>query len=115
VGSWRATVSRVEFAAAHPPLTDPVEANWGDYTLTFSANGRFELRNGRFPGQPTALGTYSVRGDRLVCIPGGTFAMGAGEVWRFTWSVYRERLTFKRLGEGPSPVAFLVKAWRRTG
>jgi TRAP-type C4-dicarboxylate transport system substrate-binding protein len=113
LGSWQTTVSRDEYAAATRNPRDSPTANWGHYTLTFKANGHFESRNSRFPGQPSAIGTYGVRGSVIVFVPGGTVSMGAGEIWRYIWSVYRGALTFRRLGNGPSPTAFVVKPWRR--
>jgi TRAP-type C4-dicarboxylate transport system substrate-binding protein len=113
VGSWETTISLGEFAAAHPNPKESPAANWGHYTLTFNTNGRFETWNSRFPAQPSGLGTYVVRGDVILLVPGGTVSMGAGETWRYIWNRYRDTLTFKRVGKGPSPTGFVVKPWRR--
>jgi TRAP-type transport system periplasmic protein len=111
IGSWEATISVSEFAAAHPNPKESPKSNWGHYTLTFTRTGHFDLRNSRFPGQPFGLGTYTLRGDVVILVPGGTVSMGAGETWRYTWNRYRDTLTFKHLGKGASPTSFVVKAW----
>jgi TRAP-type C4-dicarboxylate transport system substrate-binding protein len=113
IGTWETTISLSEFAAAHPNPSESPTANWGHYTLTFKPNGRFESWNSRFPGQPSGLGTYAVRGDVIILVPGGTVSMGAGEIWKYRWNRYRDTLTFKRLGKRPSPTGFVVKPWHR--
>src|SRR4051794_16975244 len=84
--TWEATISLGEFAAAHPNPNESPPANWGRYTLMFKANGRFESRNSRFPGQRSGLGTYAVDGDVIILVPAGTASMGAGEIWRYSWT-----------------------------
>ena len=111
IGSWATTISLSEFAAAHPNPNESPTANWGHYTLTFTRTGHFDLRNSRFPGQSFGHGTYTLRGDVITLVPGGTVSMGAGEIWRYTWNRYRDTLTFKYAGKGPSPTSFVVKAW----
>jgi hypothetical protein len=54
-----------------------------------------------------------VDGDVIILMPAGTASMGAGETWRYTWNLYRDTLTFKRLGKDPSPTDFVVKPWHR--
>src|SRR5262249_3385352 len=63
-------------------------------------------------------GTYAVRGDTIAFYQGPA-------VWRYKWSVYRQALTFKKLGgQAPGcslsvslgqcePTGLAVKPWRR--
>jgi TRAP-type C4-dicarboxylate transport system substrate-binding protein len=105
-GVWQVSYTRAEFVAAHPDPSEVVPANYGSFTLT--------LRRGEF----SDTGTYAVRGDTI------TFYQGQ-EVWKYRWSVYRQTLTFKKLGgQEPGcslsvslgqcePTGFVVKPWRR--
>jgi TRAP-type C4-dicarboxylate transport system substrate-binding protein len=105
-GVWQVTYTRAEFVAAHPDPSEVVPANYGSFTLT--------LRRGEF----SDTGTYAVRGDTI------TFYQGQA-VWRYRWSVYRQTLTFKKLGgQEPGcslsvslgqcePTGYVVKPWRR--
>jgi TRAP-type C4-dicarboxylate transport system substrate-binding protein len=105
-GVWEVSYTRAEFVAAHPDPSEVVPENYGSFTLT--------LRRGDF----SSTGTYVVRGDTI------TFYQGQA-VWRYRWSVYRQTLTFKKLGgQEPGcslsvslgqcePTGFVVKPWRR--
>jgi TRAP-type C4-dicarboxylate transport system substrate-binding protein len=111
-GVWEVSYTRAELAAAHPDPSEVVPENYGSFTLT--------LRRGDFSSTgPGALpGTYVVRGDTI------TFYQGQA-IWRYRWSVYRQTLTFKKLGgQEPDcslsaslgqcePTGFVVKPWRR--
>ena len=72
---------------------------YGPWTALYQ-NGRFQLRTQRTGG--IARGTYSVRGkvSRLVFASG--VGVTRGQVSECTWSVYRDRLTFKAIPGRPS-------------
>jgi len=116
-GVWEVTYTRAEFAAAHPDPSEVVPENYGSFTLTLRRGDSSLTRPGARPG-PQMTATYVVRGDTI------TFYQGQ-EVWRYRWSVYRQTLTFKKLGgQAPDcslsvslgqcePTGFVVKPWRR--
>jgi TRAP-type C4-dicarboxylate transport system substrate-binding protein len=101
VGVWRSHVTREAMAGARREAGEDVEDNWGDMTLALGAGGRFEFANNRFPGQATS-GTWSVRDDVLTMVPRGTVAQGAGEVWRYHWTLFRGTLALRKLAIGPT-------------
>ena len=73
--------------------------NCGDITLVLDANGRFEMLNDRYPGEPIGIGTWTARGDVLSIHAGGSGRMGAGETWRYRWTLFRGSLVLRRLTE----------------
>jgi TRAP-type C4-dicarboxylate transport system substrate-binding protein len=109
-GTWEVAVTHGEIAAAPRLPGEAVEDNWGDFTLVLGADGDFELLNDRYPG-PVGLGTWSARGDLLTFTPGGTVEQGAGETWRYRWTLFRGTLALRRLGTGPT--ALTVAPLRR--
>jgi TRAP-type C4-dicarboxylate transport system substrate-binding protein len=128
-GVWEVTYSRDELVAAHPDPSEVEPSNYGHSTL--------ELHGGDFSysyvtqtgdgGEPSLIGTYAVAGDEMVFYVArnqeGTGYHGP-EMWRYTWSVYRDRLTFEKVfGEAPDcslaislgrcePTGIVVKPWR---
>lgn len=116
-GVWQVTYTRDELAAAHPDPSEVIPDNYGSYTLRFHRGDFSFTRPGARPG-PQTSGTYAVRGDTI------TFYQGQ-EIWRYEWSVYRQTLTFQKLGGqapdcSPSvslgqcePTTYVVKPWRR--
>jgi TRAP-type C4-dicarboxylate transport system substrate-binding protein len=113
VGTWQVHVSAKELAAA-PLLTGEwVEDNWGTITLELDSDGNFEMLNDRFPGQPQGLGTWTARGDVLVFTPGGDLTMGAGETWRYRWTLFRGSLVLRRLSEDAGPTVLTLAPLRR--
>jgi TRAP-type C4-dicarboxylate transport system substrate-binding protein len=109
-GTWTTTLSRDEFVAARPK--EPIEGNYGKYELSFKA-GRFTLT---LEDGSEATGVYSVHGDRITIAPGGDTAsnMGNGEKWTYRWSVYRDRLSFRRIdGTAYNPTGLIVKPFTR--
>jgi hypothetical protein len=114
---WAVSYTRAEFVAAHPDPSEVVPANYGSFTLTLRRGNYSGPRTGARPG-PQTSGTYVVRGDTI------TFYQGQA-IWRYQWSVYRQTLTFKKLGgQEPGcslsvslgqcePTGFVVKPWRR--
>jgi TRAP-type transport system periplasmic protein len=116
-GVWQVSYTGAELAAAHADPSEVVPENYGSFTLTLHRGYSSFVRSGAPPSsRPTA--TYVVRGDTI------TFHQGQA-IWRYRWSVYRQTLTFKKLGgQEPGcslsvslgqcePTGFVVKPWRR--
>jgi TRAP-type C4-dicarboxylate transport system substrate-binding protein len=116
-GVWEVSYTRAELAAAHPDPSEVIPENYGSFTLTLRRGQSSFTRPGAQPS-PQTSGTYVVRGDTI------TFYQGQA-VYRYQWSVYRQTLTFKKLGgQEPGcslsvslgqcePTTFVVKPWRR--
>jgi len=116
-GVWQVTYTRAEFVAAHPDPSEVVPENYGSFTLTLHRGNSATTRPGARPS-PQTTATYVVRGDTI------TFYQGQA-IWRYQWSVYRQALTFKKLGgQEPGcslsvslgqcePTGYVVKPWRR--
>jgi TRAP-type transport system periplasmic protein len=116
-GVWEVTYTRAEFVAAHPDPSEVVPENYGSFTLTLHRGNSATTRPGARPTSQTTA-TYVVRGDTI------TFYQGQA-IWRYRWSVYRQTLTFKKLGgQEPGcslsvslgqcePTGYVVKPWRR--
>jgi TRAP-type transport system periplasmic protein len=109
-GTWtQASYTRAEFFAAGPDPGEDTPDNWGQPPNTL------KLGHGRFwkSGNPGSLiGTYVVRGDKI------TFYLhDQTEVWGpYTWSVYRDTLTFKKAwygADGTGPTGLVVKPWHK--
>jgi hypothetical protein len=111
VGTWRAHATRELMAAADRNDGELVEDNYGEVTLILRRDGRFEFHNARFPGEPIGFGTWSSRGDVLEMNPEGSVDQGAGELWRYRWSLFRDALTLRNLTEAPT--ALTVAPMRR--
>ena len=117
-GVWDVTYSRDELVAAHPDPSEVVPENYGHFTVAFH-RGIWETQG---TGQSPVSGTYAVDGNTITFHAPGP---SGPEVWRYTWSVYRDTLTFQKLGgEAPDcslsvsqgqcePTGFVVKPWRR--
>jgi len=116
-GVWEVSYTGAELAAAHPDPSEVVPENYGTFILTLRRGTSSSTRPGAQPS-PQTTATYVVRGDTI------TFYQGQA-VWRYKWSVYRQTLTFKKLGgQEPGcslsvslgqcePTGFVVKPWRR--
>jgi len=107
-GSWTATWSRDELAAA--PLLDADElndSNWGEFTLTFD-HGSVEQSQENVTGTYPFSGTYDVEGDVLA------ITLENGERFTMRWQLDDDQLTFVRdesLGLCPTP--FVIEPWIR--
>ena len=112
VGTWQVRVTRGQMAAAPRLSGERVWDNWGTITLALRAGGDFEMFNDRFPDGPIGLGTWSSRGDVLTFVPGGTLSMGAGETWRYRWTLFRGSLVLRRLSEDAGPTVLTVAPLR---
>src|SRR5215471_11522618 len=116
-GVWQVSYTRAEFVAAHADPSEVVPVNYGSFTLTLRRGNSAFTRPGARPS-PQTTATYVVRGDTI------TFHQGQA-IWRYRWSVYRQTLTFKKLGgQEPGcslsvslgqcePTGFVVQPWRR--
>ena len=80
-------------------------SNYGHFTLEFH-QGEFSFSQTDGGHDEWALnGTYAVTGDSVTFFVAANQA-GTGnhgqEIWRYSWSVYRDTLTFEKvLGEAP--------------
>ena len=83
---------------------ESAEENWGRITLVLERNGDFEMHNDRYPHGPLGFGTWATRGDVLTFTTGGDLATGAGEEWRYRWTLFRGALALEKLCCGPSAV-----------
>jgi TRAP-type C4-dicarboxylate transport system substrate-binding protein len=110
VGSWRTHVTRELMAAAHREAGESADY-WGDFTLVLGSDGRFELRGTRGPPGWRQVGAWSVRGDVLSLKPEGTVEEGAGETWRYRWTLFRGSLVLRKLTAAPTWAA--LAPWRR--
>jgi TRAP-type transport system periplasmic protein len=116
-GVWEVSYTRAELVAAHPDPSEVVPGSYGSFTLTLHRGHSSFTRPGARPS-PQTTATYVVRGDTVI------FRQGQA-IWRYRWSVYRQTLTFKKLGgQEPGcslsvslgqcePTGFVVKPWRR--
>lgn len=112
VGTWHVNATREKLAAAGEKIGD-LDGNWGQITLLLEKNGHFEMRNARFPGQITGFGSWSARGDILTFIPGGDITQGAGETWRYRWTLFRNSLVLQSLTQPAGPLVLTVAPLRR--
>jgi TRAP-type C4-dicarboxylate transport system substrate-binding protein len=108
VGRWQAMVTAEQLQAARRNTGEEVEANWGRVTLALGADGRFEFLNDRYPGGPIGYGTWASRGDVLTLSAGGDFRSGAGERWRYRWTLFRGALALKKLPSDVPPTSLTV-------
>jgi TRAP-type transport system periplasmic protein len=113
VGTWEFNATREKVAAADRVTGETVGDNWGRYTFNLQADGRFEMRNDRFPGEPVGFGTWRSHGDTLVFRPGGQVSQGAGETWRYRWTLFRDSLVLHRLSRDAGPTSVTVAPMSR--
>jgi TRAP-type C4-dicarboxylate transport system substrate-binding protein len=111
-GVYRTSFTRDELAESRL-LSSPAEINdqnWGDFTLTFD-RGRVTFTQRNDLDNYSTSGTYTLDGKAITLrfTEGGN----AGETFAAQWNLYRDVLTFKRLGELPIP--YVLKPWRRDG
>jgi hypothetical protein len=108
-GTWKADVTRGAYFAAGPNPGEADEENWGPLRMTLQ-RGRFEIENTRFPGHVTR-GSYVVQRNRLLMAPRGRVQDGAGEIWRYRWSRYRDTLRLHRAARTVMPTALRAVPW----
>lgn len=118
-GNWTADVTESRYFAARPLPDENNAANWGTAKLTLRPSGVFVLRNARFPvsspdGAPVR-GAFRVDGAELDFMPGATTPSqeGAGETWRYRWSLFHGTLTLKRYGHEAQPTALIAAPFKK--
>jgi TRAP-type C4-dicarboxylate transport system substrate-binding protein len=108
VGSWEETYTRKQFVAAKP---DPGEledtGNWGHFVLTFRDGGRYTLVK-LDPPVGRSGGSYRLR-QGIVTL---SCACARGETWPYRWSVYRNKLTLRKV-RSREATGLVVKPWRK--
>jgi TRAP-type C4-dicarboxylate transport system substrate-binding protein len=102
VGRWQVMATYEQLQAARREQGESAEENWGRITLVLDRNGDFEMHNDRYPHGPLGFGTWATRGDVLTFTTGGDLATGAGEEWRYRWTLFRGALALEKLCCGPS-------------
>lgn len=115
VYEFRTTAS--ELRAAGSP--DAVAENYGRFRWVLDS-GRFEMTQQNGASDRWTKGTYVVRDDIVVFTIedyGGEAPNDAhektGEVFTYTWSLYRDKLTLGAVEGAISPENFLAKPWTR--
>ena len=125
-GRYEMVTTRDELLAFGEPEDNASESNYGTWERVFDG-GRFTETQEAGSTHTTASGTYSVDDDKLTMTydEGAGTGVGAkshrraGEVDKWTWSLYRDQLTLTWIdpslkpGAYPSPVN--VKPWTRLG
>jgi TRAP-type transport system periplasmic protein len=116
-GTWAVSYTRAEFFAAGPAPGEGNPSNWGHFTLRLGQGRWWETGGLSTFGWP-AYGTYVVSGDKITFYRHDHAYPGAGaEVWGpYTWSVYRDTLTFKKAwpaGVDQGPTGQVVKPWHK--
>ena len=116
-GSWAVSYTRAELLAAGAASGEDNPSNYGHLTLKFG-QGRWWLTAP--PGTHSdQSGTYAVSGDKITfyvhfhAYPGSD----NGGWGPYTWSVYRDTLTFKKAGWSggdQGPTVLVVKPWLKT-
>jgi TRAP-type C4-dicarboxylate transport system substrate-binding protein len=111
-GTWaEASYTRAEFFAAGATPDEDNPDNWGHPST-------LKLGHGRFWESGPSSGTYVVRGDKITFYTNiHDYPGAAAEVWGpYTWSVYRDALTFKKawpVGVDQGPTGLVVKPWHK--
>jgi TRAP-type C4-dicarboxylate transport system substrate-binding protein len=118
-GSWQVTYTQAEFTAAGaaPDELLPSEGNWGHETLTFAKGHWREAAKPSTAPAWTGYGTYVVTGHQITFYRHDQEYAGSNtEVWGpYTWSVYKDTLTFNKAAGIVGPTGLVVKPWRKTG
>jgi len=109
-GRWAATVTRAQLrrAGADAPLAAKL---YGPYTALYEQS-RFEIRNRRTGA--VARGTFTVRGKVSRVVFASGVGVKPGQFSECTWSVYRDRLTFKAIPGRPNLLCD-APVWVRAG
>jgi TRAP-type C4-dicarboxylate transport system substrate-binding protein len=114
VGTWHAHVTRELLERAHGEVGESAEDNYGDLTLLLGADGRFEILNARFPGEPGGFGSWSIKGSVLEMKAEGSVEQGGGQTWRYRWTLFHGSLVLRKAPQrGPMPTPLVVAPFRR--
>ena len=109
-GRWTANVTLAQLRRAGAPASLAAKL-YGPYTALWQ-KGRFEIRNHRTGA--IARGTFSVRGNVSRVVFASGVGIKPGQVSVCTWTVYRDRLTFKPIPGRPSLLCD-AGVWTRAG
>ncbi len=117
-GTWEFTTTRAELEAAGADL---LVENFGSFRWVLD-DGKFEMTQKNGASDRWTKGTYVVRDDVVVFTIedyGGEAPNDAsektGEVFTYTWSLYRDKLTLGPVDGAVSPEGFASKPWTRVG
>jgi TRAP-type transport system periplasmic protein len=117
-GIYRFTASAADLRAAGAQPDEVVPENYGSWTIVVD-HGRFALAQDNSRACTWAYGKLAVKGKTLdlsIIDGGGIAPTGAvdkpGELWTYTWSLYRDTLRLGRVGP-VSPTPTMAKPWRR--
>jgi TRAP-type C4-dicarboxylate transport system substrate-binding protein len=117
-GVYRFTTSAADLRAAGAQPNEVVPENYGSWTIVFD-QGRFALAQDNNRACTWAYGKLAVKPKtlELSIINGGGIAPTEstdkpGELWTYTWSLYRGTLTLGHVGP-VSPTPTMAKPWRR--
>jgi hypothetical protein len=121
-GSYTMTSTREEVAKAFgEPAAETLSENYGTWRFVLS-RGLMRYTQASEGARRWTKATYTVKGRTFtfrVTDYGGEAPTGSpertGEVFTFSWSLSRDRLTLKPVKGKVSPANFSVKAWRRSG
>jgi TRAP-type C4-dicarboxylate transport system substrate-binding protein len=118
-GVYEFTTTGKELTAAGSP--DVMVENYGKFRWVLDG-GRFEMTQKNGASDRWTKGTYVVRDDIVEFTVeefGGIAPTGAhektGEVFTYTWSLYRDQLALGPVEGAISPENFLAKPWTRVG
>jgi TRAP-type transport system periplasmic protein len=120
-GAWQVSFTESQLAAAGDPGSVPAEGNWGDFSLTFRKDHWSWRLTGGDPGVTAnnvlLYGTFVVSGHTITFYRHDhNYVSSDTEIWGpYSWSVYRDTLTFKWTGTTTGPIGLVVKPWRKTG
>jgi TRAP-type transport system periplasmic protein len=116
-GLWRMNTTADDLARIAAP-GDVVPENWGESTFALVA-GRFAFTTENRDACVWAYGSYAVKGSLVEWtvedgggISPNDFLNTPGELYRFRWSRYRDRLTLTPVKGALSPEPMRVKPWR---
>lgn len=117
-GEWQVIYTRSQFLAAGAQSGENIPGNWGRFSLTFDRGHFSDIGPDVGPENGPASGKYVVNGDEITFYRTDHAYPGSDtEIWGpYTWSAYRDTLTFRKsqsFGEGPT--GLVVKPWRRSG
>jgi TRAP-type C4-dicarboxylate transport system substrate-binding protein len=118
-GVYEFTTTREDFVRAGSPDGDIVLENYGEHRWVLD-DGRFEMTQKNGASDRWTEGTYVVRGNTVVFTVenfGGVAPNNAsektGEVFTYTWNLYRDTLTLGPVEGAISPENFRAKPWTR--
>jgi hypothetical protein len=117
-GVWEMTVSRADLignpAYGHPASDEDLALDVGRYRLeVHDGRTRFDLVGAVEHSWDT--GVYSVQNHTVVFRQ--TAGHDVGETWAYSWSIYRDTLTFRRAPASyqTGPANPMFKPWHRVG